>query len=159
MIDLSNTAGQFFFHYLVYCLMAFTGSSFGMLLGSAIQDAKSVSAVIPIMLMPVILFSGFYKNRDNLPGWIGWLEYLSPVKYGFTAVMENEVAFKASRIGDLNFDVDKWPAVIILFSLGIFFRLMSLFFLWYLKKRSQWLNLWQKLIIVYHSYWFNLSEE
>jgi hypothetical protein len=73
MIDLSNTAGQFFLHFLIYCLIAFSGSSLGMLLGSVILDPKSVSAVMPIVILPVILFSGFYKNRENLPGWIGWV--------------------------------------------------------------------------------------
>ena len=89
MIDLSNTAGQFFLHYLIYCLIAFTGSSLGMLLGSVILDSKSVSAVMPVVLLPVILFSGFYKNRENLPKWIGWIEYVSPIKYGFIAVVKN----------------------------------------------------------------------
>lgn len=73
MIDLSNTAGQFFLHYLTFCLISFTGSSLGLLLGSAILDSKSVSAVMPLILMPVILFSGFYKNRQDLPVWIGWI--------------------------------------------------------------------------------------
>jgi hypothetical protein len=63
MIDLSNTAGQFFIHYLIYCLIGFAGSSLGLLLGSVILDSKSVSAVMPIIILPVILFSGFYKNR------------------------------------------------------------------------------------------------
>lgn len=63
MIDLGNTAGQFFFHCLVFFLMSFCGASLGLLLGSAILDAKSVSAVTPIMILPIILFSGFFKNR------------------------------------------------------------------------------------------------
>ena len=73
MIDLSNTAGQFFLHYLTFSLMGFAGASLGLLLGSVILDSKSISAAMPIVLMPVILFSGFYKNRNDLPAWIGWL--------------------------------------------------------------------------------------
>ena len=64
MIDMANTAGQFFLHYLVFFLISFCGSSLGLLLGSAILDAKSVSAVVPIITLPIILFSGFFKNRD-----------------------------------------------------------------------------------------------
>ncbi len=73
MVDLSNTAEQFFLHYLIFCLIGFAGSSMGLLLGSVILDAKSVSAVMPIVILPAVLFSGFYKNRENLPGWLGWL--------------------------------------------------------------------------------------
>lgn len=137
MIDLANSAGQFFLHYLIFCLIALNGSSLGLLLGSVILDSKSVSAVMPVILLPVVLFSGFYKNRESLPGWIGWIEYVSPIKYGFIGIVENEVANKASRVADLHFDVSKWASIGILFGLGIFFRLLSLFFLWLLRKRTQ----------------------
>jgi ABC-type multidrug transport system permease subunit len=64
MIDLAMTGGQFFLHFFVIFLVGFTGSSLGLLFGSIIQDAKSVSTVIPIVVMPIILFSGFFKNRN-----------------------------------------------------------------------------------------------
>ena len=64
MIGLAPTGEQFFFHYLTYVLIALNGSSLGLFIGSAILDAKSVSAVIPIVLLPFILFSGFFKNRS-----------------------------------------------------------------------------------------------
>ena len=118
-------------------LIAFAGASLGLLLGSLIFDAKSVSAVIPIVIVPFILFSGFFKNRESLPVWLGWFEYISPNKYGFIGFLENEVAYKASRIDNLEFDLTKWEAIIVLFCLGIFFRLLSLFFLWFLRKKSQ----------------------
>lgn len=69
--------------------MGLPGSSLGMLLGSVVLDAKSISAVVPIIMLPVTLFSGFFKNRNNLPKWIGWIEYLSPNKYAFTAYVNN----------------------------------------------------------------------
>lgn len=83
MIDLANTAGQFFLHLMVFVLISFCGSSIGLLIGSVILDPKSVSAFVPILMLPIILFSGFFKNRSDLPGWIGWIEYISPNKYGF----------------------------------------------------------------------------
>lgn len=69
--------------------MGLNGSSLGLFLGSVILDAKSISAIVPIVLLPVTLFSGFFKNRESLPVWIGWFEYISPNKYSFTAYMEN----------------------------------------------------------------------
>jgi ABC-type multidrug transport system permease subunit len=137
MIDMANTAGQFFIHVLVFALMSFNGASIGLLLGSVILDPKSVSAVVPVMLLPLILFSGYFKNRDDLPVWLGWVEYISPLKYGFIGFIENQVAYKNSNINQFNLDVTKWEAIIILFCLGIFYRMLSLFFLWALKKKSQ----------------------
>ncbi len=73
MIGLGLTAEQFFVHYLISVLMGLCGSSLGLFLGSVILDEKSVSAVIPLVLLPIILFSGFFKNRENLPVWLGWI--------------------------------------------------------------------------------------
>ncbi len=73
MIDLSNTAEQFFFHCLVYGLISFSGTSLGLLIGSLIMDPKSVATFMPIVVFPLFLFSGFFKNRADLPVWIGWI--------------------------------------------------------------------------------------
>lgn len=91
MIGLSNTVGQFFTFYLIVFLLSFAGNSLGLLLGSAISDAKLVPIVIPIFILPFVLFGGFYKNREDLPVWIGWFEYISPMKYAFIAFMKNEL--------------------------------------------------------------------
>lgn len=64
MVDLASTGGQFFLHYFVIFLTGFCGSSIGLLLGSVILDAKSVSTIIPVIAMPIVLFSGFFKNRS-----------------------------------------------------------------------------------------------
>jgi ATP-binding cassette subfamily G (WHITE) protein 2 len=67
--------------------VSFAGNSLGLLIGSLVSDAKSISAALPMVILPFILFSGFFKNRDDLPVWIGWIEYISPLKYGFIAFM------------------------------------------------------------------------
>lgn len=108
MVGLSNTGGQFFLHCLNFALMSFCGASLGLLVGSVILDEKDVAAIIPIFLLPMITFSGFFKNRADLPKWIGWIEYLSPNKYSFIGLLENEVAFKESLIDQLKFDLSKW---------------------------------------------------
>jgi len=94
MVDLANSGGQFFIHCLIFILMSFNGASLGLLLGSVILDPKSVSAVVPIFILPIILFAGFFKNRADLPGWIGWIQYISPNKYGFIGFVENEVTHR-----------------------------------------------------------------
>ena len=89
MVGMASTAGQFFSFYLVSFLIAFSGNSLGLLLGSMISDPKTVSAVASVFIVPFVLFSGFFKNRGNFPVWIGWIEYISPLKYGFIGVTTN----------------------------------------------------------------------
>ncbi len=85
MVDLANSAPQFFLHCFIFGLMSFCGASLGLLIGSVILDPKSVSAVVPVIVLPFMIFSGFFKNRADLPKWLGWIEYISPNKYGFIA--------------------------------------------------------------------------
>jgi ABC-type multidrug transport system permease subunit len=76
------------FYFIVF-LLTFSGNSLGLLLGSITTDAKTVSTLTPLLVIPFILFSGFFKNNGNLPHWISWLAYISPIKYGFAALIEN----------------------------------------------------------------------
>ena len=117
--------------------MSLNGNSLGMLLGSIIHDPKSGGPITTVILMPLMLFSGYFKNRDNLPVWVGWIEYLSPIKYGLIALLNNETQYKPSRIGELNFDVGMWTSVGVLVVLIVSFKLLSLFFLWILKTKLE----------------------
>ena len=138
MMGLSQTAEQYFIFYLITFLVNLSGSSLGLLLGSIVQDAKSVSAVVPIVLIPFVLFSGLFKNTGNIPAWLGWIQYISPLKYGYLAMIENEIKYKASNVASMNFDVSMWGAIGLLIALATGYRLLSLFFLWYLRTRIEW---------------------
>jgi ABC-type multidrug transport system permease subunit len=85
-------------NFFIYCLLSLAGNSIGLMGGCVFKDVKVASAVLPMFIMPLMLLSGFYQNRGNLRVWISWLEYLSPIKYAFEAVMLNQY-------GNLNAEV------------------------------------------------------
>jgi ABC-type multidrug transport system permease subunit len=88
-VGLSSTPGQFFIFYLIAYLLTVNGISLGLMLGSMIQDQKSVSVVTPIIIIPFVLFSGFFKNTGTLSSWLGWIQYVSPIKYAFSSWVQN----------------------------------------------------------------------
>ncbi len=88
-VGLTSTVNQFFIFYLIAYLLTLNGVSLGLMLGSMITDAKSVSAITPIVVIPFVLFSGFFKNSGNIPDWIGWIQYVSPMKYSYIAWINN----------------------------------------------------------------------
>ena len=111
--------------------MSFVGNSLGLLIGSIVQDEKTVYGVINIIILPLITFAGFFKNRANLPDWIGWMEYISPLKYSFSAYIQNEVKYaSSSRVGEFNLDVGIWTSVAVLGGMVVAYRILSLLFLW-----------------------------
>ena len=91
MVGLESSAEIFFTFALGMFLASLAGSSFGLLLGSTASDPKVVAALNPVLIIPFVLFSGYFKNREDLPVWLGWVEYISPMKYSFIIFVRNEV--------------------------------------------------------------------
>lgn len=66
-------------------MLSLTANSLGLMAGSAFSDPKVASGIVPLFIMPFMLFAGFFANRENLWEGYSWIEYLSPFKYGFDA--------------------------------------------------------------------------
>jgi len=50
-------------YYLICFATGFAGHAIGLFLGSVIKDSKSHATVTPMVLTPIVLLSGFFKNR------------------------------------------------------------------------------------------------
>lgn len=71
MIDLNdNTADIVVINILICILLGISGNSAGiyfylnkgLMAGSLLEDGKTASGIIPVILMPLIAFSGFFAN-------------------------------------------------------------------------------------------------
>ncbi|XP_057659552.1 ATP-binding cassette sub-family G member 4 isoform X1 [Diorhabda carinulata] len=71
---------------LVTVLIALVSQSFGLLIGAAFNIEGGVF-LGPISTIPMVLFSGFFSNLNDIPFYLRWLPYLSYLKYGFEACM------------------------------------------------------------------------
>ena len=89
LVGLAPTVEQFLYFYLISFLVGLCGNSLGLLLGSSITNAKAVSAAMPIMITPFILVSGYFKNSENIPLVLNWIQLISPLKYCFAAMLTN----------------------------------------------------------------------
>jgi len=45
----------------------------GLMAGCAFSDIKAATSITPIILMPLIIFSGFFANSKDFFVWIGWI--------------------------------------------------------------------------------------
>lgn len=108
MIDLRSSAECFFIFYFFQLLCVLAGTSFGLFTSSFFSDPKTASGMVPLVVLPLMLFSGFYKNRRDLPEWVGWIEYISPIKYTFVGLANNEYNGTNAPISLLGFDIGMW---------------------------------------------------
>jgi len=81
-------------HYLIfhgYAILLVTAcSALGLVVSTAIADKQVAVAATPILMIPFMLFAGFFVNQDNIPVFLKPFEYISLFKYGYQVFMFNE---------------------------------------------------------------------
>jgi hypothetical protein len=45
-------------------------------------------------LLPMILFGGLIRNLSTLPAYINWLQYFSPLRYGFNIIVLDQLKYR-----------------------------------------------------------------
>ncbi|TYZ65851.1 hypothetical protein PybrP1_007529, partial [[Pythium] brassicae (nom. inval.)] len=109
-----------------------------------------------VIILPFLLFGGLLINSDNCPDYFVWIQYISPIKYGFEALMkiywrqideipcnetlENCVARSGKQVLQ-NFSMVRRSAfadAMILLAINVGFRSVGFFGLWLnLRRNSQ----------------------
>ncbi|OMJ25299.1 ABC transporter G family member 15 [Smittium culicis] len=69
----------------------FIQSSVTALLVGIVFYKKIALAVLPMFLVIPLVFGGFLVNTGYLQDWIAWLQWISPIKYGFTLLSINQL--------------------------------------------------------------------
>lgn len=75
---------------LTMVLLVFFTSALGFLIGTAVTNESVAQTVAPLILIPSILFAGFFFNLDSTYVWLRWLQYLSPIRYAMEVLIRNE---------------------------------------------------------------------
>jgi ATP-binding cassette subfamily G (WHITE) protein 1 len=81
-----------------------------MFFAALLPNVQVALAIFPVVFMPLMLVSGYdeclvfmrsmqkcypgalslFVNNSTIPVYIDWLKYLSPIKYGFEALVKNQ---------------------------------------------------------------------
>jgi ABC-type multidrug transport system permease subunit len=72
--------------------MALEGYIFGMFFGAVCRDQATTSHLLPIVLLPIMIFGGLVVNVNNIPVYIRWLQYLSPMRHSFLILFQSQMA-------------------------------------------------------------------
>jgi len=90
MCNFRPGAGHFFIFWIVIVLVVNVAYSYGMLIVNLIPNQQVALQVFPVLFMPLMIFSGFYLNKDNTPVYFIWVQYISFIKWSFQAIVLNE---------------------------------------------------------------------
>nr|QAA95933.1 ATP-binding cassette sub-family G member 17 [Diaphorina citri] len=90
MVHLNPIFSRFLTATLIITMVSTVATSFGYLI-SCISSSVSVALSIgPPVIIPFLLFGGFFLNAGSVPAYFKWLSYLSWFKYGNEALLINQ---------------------------------------------------------------------
>ncbi|XP_076458336.1 protein white-like [Babylonia areolata] len=131
----------------IIILVANVSVSFGLVISTIAGDVNIALAVAPPILVPFMMFGGFFLNNDSVPVYFLWLKYLSWFNYASEYMMVNQwqditnITCSASAsecmynsgedvLRYLSFSADNnWLNLGLLFTLLVGFRIVSYIFL------------------------------
>ena len=137
--------GNFFIWVLIVFLGSVATSSVGWLICSVTYSPLTALQLVPVIVLPQILFSGLLIDIRLIPPWLAWMEYLCYLKYCINVAVINETSSlqENQQIKDLasqNYiSLDKsgtYVSIICIFIVGA--RLLAAIALHYNKKIISW---------------------
>ena len=73
----------------MYVLLAVTGYTAGLFIGVVFSTSQFAIQILPIIMIPLLLFGGLVVNLNDIPAYSSWMQYISPMRHGYSSLMLN----------------------------------------------------------------------
>ncbi|KAL8603575.1 hypothetical protein ACOMHN_022527 [Nucella lapillus] len=90
MIGLNDTWQAFLIATGIIIIVSNVAVSFGLMISCLAGNVNIALAIAPPILIPFMMFGGFFLNNDSVPIYFVWLKYLSWFKYANEYLMVNQ---------------------------------------------------------------------
>jgi ATP-binding cassette subfamily G (WHITE) protein 1 len=90
MVGFQAQVGKFFIFQGFIILCSLCGFTLGICFGCIFTSLPVALAITPLVLLPLMLFSGLLLNQGSIPSYVDWIKYIAPMKWGFSALAINE---------------------------------------------------------------------
>ena len=67
----------------IIMLIYASGGSLAMIFSSYFSEKQLTLTMVPVIILPLTLFSGFFVSLDSVPFWLQPIGYISLFKYSF----------------------------------------------------------------------------
>ena len=90
MSNLRREAGAFFIFYLFLLTAILTMSGIFRTLAAATKTVGQAMGLAGIMVICIVIYTGFTLPQTYMHPWFAWLRWLNPIYYTFESLMTNE---------------------------------------------------------------------
>ncbi|KIW88628.1 uncharacterized protein Z519_10674 [Cladophialophora bantiana CBS 173.52] len=95
LTNLRRTPGAFFYFLLISFMLTMTMSMMFRTIASVSRTLQQALTPAAVIILAIIIYTGFSIPTTYMLGWARWMNYLDPVAYGFEALMVNEFSGRA----------------------------------------------------------------
>ena len=106
-IGYNPAAEQFMMFLLILILIYNASSGYSLIISASFSDKQLAVTLTPVLIIPFMLFAGFFVSSDNIPIFLKEFEYLSIFKYGYESLMHNQFDMYKTEVDDCTADIDK----------------------------------------------------
>lgn len=92
MIGLRMDFSSFFVALAIIVLVANVSTSFGYAISCSCSSLSMALSVGPPLIIPMLLFGGYFLNNGSVPWYLTWVSYLSWFRYANEGLMVNQWA-------------------------------------------------------------------
>jgi len=91
LIGLNTLTFDIFLVFILTLILIYNASSgYSLIISASFSDKQLAVTLTPVLIIPFMLFAGFFVSTDNIPVFLKEFEYLSIFKYGYTALLVNQ---------------------------------------------------------------------
>lgn len=90
MVGFQNDPGAVVHFLFSSILMSYGAAAFSSMVSTACSTLPIALSIVPVTLMPLVIFSGYFVNTSTIPVYFDWIKYLSSVKYAFDIMVITE---------------------------------------------------------------------
>ncbi|KAI9044993.1 ABC transporter CDR4 [Aspergillus affinis] len=90
--NLRRDAGAFFTFWIFSIVTCFTMSMVFRTIAASSRSLSSALVPAAILILGLVLYTGFTIPTRNMLGWSRWMNYVNPIAYSFESFMVNEFA-------------------------------------------------------------------
>ncbi len=90
MTNLRREAGPFFFYLLISFVTVLAMSMVFRTIASASRTLSQAMVPAALIILGLVIFTGFAIPIDYMHGWCRWMNYIDPLGFAFEALMVNE---------------------------------------------------------------------
>ncbi len=90
LTNLRRTPSAFFFFLLISFVLTLVMSMLFRTIASVSRTLSQALAPAAILILAIVIYTGFAIPTRYMLGWSRWINYIDPVAYGFEALMINE---------------------------------------------------------------------